>query len=332
MDPELAALVEQHKEHFAFENGKVKCLLNGHSFPARLDLVEAFTRGSKYAKLLQRHEAEQGLSKYEPFIVPSNNFPEMLYCALTGQLIAKTLEAVKLHMKGKKFQRAKERFTADEIELRPEPTLESFGIKVPKQEGGAEDGDEAGTSGSRGVKGSKKPAPKGQGERGGGDEEMGGGEDGGDEDEEEEGGFWVPEGVESSEEEDEEAGGSSGADDGVDGAMLGSDDEVDVGAAGEAMDEDEPSPKPAQAQQQTGKPKGQGRRLGKAAEGRKANKQGQPRQQEGTKAVAANGGGAGANGKQKGAGAAATTAGGSTGGKAVKRNPQKPSAAKKAKR
>jgi hypothetical protein len=31
----------------------------------------------------------------------------MLYCALTGQLIAKSLDAVKLHMKGKKFQRAK---------------------------------------------------------------------------------------------------------------------------------------------------------------------------------------------------------------------------------
>jgi hypothetical protein len=31
----------------------------------------------------------------------------MLYCALTGQLIAKSLDAVKLHMKGKKFERAK---------------------------------------------------------------------------------------------------------------------------------------------------------------------------------------------------------------------------------
>jgi hypothetical protein len=31
----------------------------------------------------------------------------MLYCALTGQLIAKSLDAVKLHMKGKKFIRAK---------------------------------------------------------------------------------------------------------------------------------------------------------------------------------------------------------------------------------
>jgi hypothetical protein len=59
MDPELAALVEQHKEHFAFENGKVKCLLNGHSFPARLDLVEAFTRWV----LLQHQQARSGISR-----------------------------------------------------------------------------------------------------------------------------------------------------------------------------------------------------------------------------------------------------------------------------
>src|SRR5689334_11560677 len=31
----------------------------------------------------------------------------MLYCALTGQLIDKSVDAVKKHMKGKKFQRAK---------------------------------------------------------------------------------------------------------------------------------------------------------------------------------------------------------------------------------
>jgi hypothetical protein len=31
----------------------------------------------------------------------------MLYCALTGQLMDKSLEAVKKHMQGKKFLRAK---------------------------------------------------------------------------------------------------------------------------------------------------------------------------------------------------------------------------------
>ena len=32
---------------------------------------------------------------------------EMLFCTLTGQLIVKTEAAIKLHMAGKKFQRAK---------------------------------------------------------------------------------------------------------------------------------------------------------------------------------------------------------------------------------
>lgn len=44
MDPELSALVQQHKEFFSFENGKVKCSLNGHAFPARADAVAAFIK------------------------------------------------------------------------------------------------------------------------------------------------------------------------------------------------------------------------------------------------------------------------------------------------
>jgi hypothetical protein len=31
----------------------------------------------------------------------------MLYCALTGQLVDKSLDAVKKHMQGKRFERAK---------------------------------------------------------------------------------------------------------------------------------------------------------------------------------------------------------------------------------
>lgn len=44
LDPQLAALLEQHKQHFALEGGKVKCLLNGHCFPPRLDVVSAFVK------------------------------------------------------------------------------------------------------------------------------------------------------------------------------------------------------------------------------------------------------------------------------------------------
>lgn len=42
LEPGLHALLEQHKPHFVVEGGKVKCLLNGHCFPPRLDAVSAF--------------------------------------------------------------------------------------------------------------------------------------------------------------------------------------------------------------------------------------------------------------------------------------------------
>jgi hypothetical protein len=41
-------------------------------------------RGAKFAKLAQRAAAEQGLSKYEPFIVPSKNFPWVAGGAVGG--------------------------------------------------------------------------------------------------------------------------------------------------------------------------------------------------------------------------------------------------------
>jgi hypothetical protein len=44
LDPQLRELLEQHKEHFSLEDGKVKCHLNGHAFPPRLDAVAAFLK------------------------------------------------------------------------------------------------------------------------------------------------------------------------------------------------------------------------------------------------------------------------------------------------
>lgn len=45
LDPSLRALLEQHQGLFELtDNGKVKCLLNGHCFPARADAVAAFVK------------------------------------------------------------------------------------------------------------------------------------------------------------------------------------------------------------------------------------------------------------------------------------------------
>ena len=53
---------------------------------------------------------KEALAKYEPFIAPSINFPDMVFCALTNLLVAKNLEAVKKHMSGKRFQKAQGKF------------------------------------------------------------------------------------------------------------------------------------------------------------------------------------------------------------------------------
>eukprot|EP00879_Flechtneria_rotunda_P002263 GHRR01002454.1.p1 GENE.GHRR01002454.1~~GHRR01002454.1.p1 ORF type:complete len:298 (+),score=104.82 GHRR01002454.1:153-1046(+) len=135
LDAKLQELLSSHKGLFTVqENGKIKCEINGHTLPPRCDVVSTFLQGPKFQKLLKRYRAEDILKKYEPFIVPSMNFPLMLYCALTGQLIDKSVEAVKQHMQGKKFMRAKERFTNDQIDLKQEPTLESFGVRLPKEQ------------------------------------------------------------------------------------------------------------------------------------------------------------------------------------------------------
>ncbi|EFJ47686.1 hypothetical protein VOLCADRAFT_117791, partial [Volvox carteri f. nagariensis] len=99
MDAKLAEAIGPYKEYFETqEDGKVKCLVNGHCFPAnRPEQIAAFIN-------------------------------HMLYCALTGQLLEKSLAAVKQHMGGKRFVRAKARFVADQQELKPEPSLREFGI------------------------------------------------------------------------------------------------------------------------------------------------------------------------------------------------------------
>jgi hypothetical protein len=45
MDPALQQLLEEHRPYFSvLENGKVKCEVNGHCLPPRLDAVSSFIR------------------------------------------------------------------------------------------------------------------------------------------------------------------------------------------------------------------------------------------------------------------------------------------------
>ncbi|PRW57912.1 Surfeit locus 2 [Chlorella sorokiniana] len=119
----------------AIAEGKVKCELNGHTFPARIEALQAFLNGKKYAKLVAAADLDTQLARYEPFIVRSKNLPGMLFCALTGELLNARLNEVKHHLKGKKFARAKERFEGDEQELLEEPELEGSDMEEDGPEG-----------------------------------------------------------------------------------------------------------------------------------------------------------------------------------------------------
>lgn len=127
MDKSVAALVKEQGDNYFSElpNGKLLCSLNGHEVPARLDALQSFTRGSKYLRMKSAADAKKVLAKYEPFLVKSRNFEDKLYCSLTCQLLGMSVAAVRQHMRGKKFQRAKAKFEADETDLVDEPPLDS---------------------------------------------------------------------------------------------------------------------------------------------------------------------------------------------------------------
>jgi hypothetical protein len=140
--------------------------------------------GSKYQRLARAAEADASLEQYAPFIVPSANFPQMLYCALTGQLIERSLDAVRRHLRGKKWAGAKARFAADKQGLRPEPSLSEFGVRLPGEERNKPRKKAAGGSEDEEEDDEDAPMAGGSSESGSGsDEEEDGKEDDGEEEE-----------------------------------------------------------------------------------------------------------------------------------------------------
>ena len=68
----------------------MRCDLNGHVFPSAgaFNAVSKFMEGPKFKKLIDKKKTEVKLDKMDPFLVPSRNFPERMWCALTKQLVA----------------------------------------------------------------------------------------------------------------------------------------------------------------------------------------------------------------------------------------------------
>jgi len=102
----LVSLVEREAPFLAFtaDEKKIVCTLNNHELPARVDAVEAFVNGKKYQRLKARKVTEDWADKYKPFLVPSVNFPNMMFCALTNHVIQKKHAVVEGHLKGRKFK------------------------------------------------------------------------------------------------------------------------------------------------------------------------------------------------------------------------------------
>ena len=68
------------------------------------------TSGEKYKKLKTRKTTEDWADRYKPFLVPSVNFPNMMFCALTNHVIQKKQAVVEEHLKGRKFKTAQGTF------------------------------------------------------------------------------------------------------------------------------------------------------------------------------------------------------------------------------
>ncbi len=55
--------------------------------------------GKKYLRLKSLKTTEDWAGKYKPFLVPSVNFPNMMFCALTNHVIQKKQAVVEEHLK-----------------------------------------------------------------------------------------------------------------------------------------------------------------------------------------------------------------------------------------
>ncbi|XP_064146671.1 surfeit locus protein 2 [Loxodonta africana] len=88
---------------------KVTCTLTGHELPCRLPELQVYTRGKKYQRLVRAFPAFD-YAEFEPHIVPSTKNPRQLFCKLTLRHINKCPEHVLRHTRGRRFQRALQKY------------------------------------------------------------------------------------------------------------------------------------------------------------------------------------------------------------------------------
>ncbi|XP_034047662.1 surfeit locus protein 2-like [Thalassophryne amazonica] len=86
------------------DSKKIKCTLNGHEIPCKLDELQKFTQGKKYKKL--RAEADFNYSQYEPHVVASTKQPNRFFCKLTVKHLNRDPQDVLKHVNGKRYKKA----------------------------------------------------------------------------------------------------------------------------------------------------------------------------------------------------------------------------------
>ncbi|XP_006640801.1 surfeit locus protein 2 [Lepisosteus oculatus] len=111
---DVKAFLQDHPYLQLTDSNKVKCTLNGHELPCRLEELRKFTSGKKYQQLSAI--ADFDYRQYEPHVVPSTKQPNQLFCKLTLRHINRLPHHVLQHVGGKRYQRALQKYEACVLE------------------------------------------------------------------------------------------------------------------------------------------------------------------------------------------------------------------------
>merc|ERR1712227_775442 len=94
------------------ETNKVVCSLSGHEMPPKIDAVQSYLTGKRYAKLKKQKDFDDDFAKYKEHIIPSEHkrCKHQFFCKLTLRHMNPDPDHIKKHINGKRFQKAFKRW------------------------------------------------------------------------------------------------------------------------------------------------------------------------------------------------------------------------------
>nr|KAG5700477.1 hypothetical protein BaRGS_013964 [Batillaria attramentaria] len=89
---------------------RVCCCLTGHEMPPREEAILSYVQGKKFLRAQKNREFDY--DAYKPHLIPSNKkgHENKLFCMLTYRHITRQPADVEKHVKGKRYQRALQRW------------------------------------------------------------------------------------------------------------------------------------------------------------------------------------------------------------------------------